>query len=86
MTEGQGLELKPLSELGFSSFLAENDILMTDAMHAFAVDCRLVGSEHSRKQRLWIRLETDALRTLMNAKIESYSMTGAVTEVPVGPP
>lgn len=37
MTEGQGLELVPFAEFGNAGVLAEDDVLVTHAVHAFAV-------------------------------------------------
>ena len=86
VTQSQCLEIKPVSELGNACFTAEDDVLVTDAVYTFSVKSRLIGCNHSRKKRLRIILETDRLRTFVNAEVVSHSVTGSVAEVSAGTP
>lgn len=81
MAAGQGLERKPVTEFGCTGLTAEDNVLMTDAVHAFTIKSRLVGGDHARQERLGIILITDALRPFVNTKVVAYTVTGAVTEV-----
>ena len=81
MTACEGFEREPVTELGLAGVAAENNVFMPDTVAAFAVEARLIGSNHSRKQRLWIGLITNALRAFMNTEIVAYAVTGAVTEI-----
>ena len=42
MAACQGLEVEPVTEIGQSRLLAEDDILMTDSVHAFPIESWLV--------------------------------------------
>ena len=86
VTQSQCLEIKPVSELGNACFTAEDDVLVTDAVYTFSVKSRLIGCNHSRKKRLRIILETDRLRSFVNAEVVSHSVTGSVAEVSAGTP
>ena len=54
---------------------------MPYAVHAFAVQARLVGKHHSRQQRLAVEVLAYVLRPLVHTEIEAYSVTGAVPEI-----
>ena len=59
MAEGKGLEVEPVTELGYAGFAAEDDVLVTHAVHSFAVEGRFVGSNHAREERLRVILIAD---------------------------
>ena len=42
MTTGQGLETQPLAEVGRTGLAAEDNVLMSYSMHAFAVYARFI--------------------------------------------
>ena len=42
MAAGESLELKKITEFRHSSFLAEDYVLMTDSVHAFAIESGFV--------------------------------------------
>ena len=59
---------------------------MADAVHAFAVYCRLVRGDHTWKKRLRVRLPTYALRSFMYTEIVSYAVACTVAEITLGTP
>ena len=81
MAEGQSLELIPLSELRGAGILAQDDILVTYAMHSFPVQGRLVRSHHARKEGLRVVLISYRLRSFMDTEIVSYAMSRSMSEI-----
>ena len=81
VTACQGLKREPVTEFGLAGLAAENNVFMPDAVAAFAVEARLIGCDHSRKQRLGIGLITNTLRAFVNAEIVAYAVTGALTKI-----
>ena len=81
MTAGQCLEREPFSKLRDSRFAAQDNVLVSDSMHAFAVNPRLIGCDHTGKKWLGIRLPADALRTFMHTEIVADAMSCTVAEI-----
>ena len=54
MTKCKGLKIKPFAKIRRTGITAKHYILMTDAILALPVDCRLIGCDHSWKKRLRI--------------------------------
>ena len=67
VTAGKCLKTEPVSELGRPGFPAEENVLMTDSMHAFPVYSGLVRCNHTRKERVGIILIAYALRAFVYA-------------------
>lgn len=86
VTACQCLEREPVAELCLSGLAAEENVFMPDAVAAFAIKARLVGSNHSRKERLRVCLPSDALRAFMNTEIITDAMASTMTEIAAGLP
>ena len=58
VTQGKCLEIKPFSKFRRSSLTAEDYVLMPYSMHAFPIQGRFIRSNHARKERLRVILES----------------------------
>ena len=86
MAEGEGLERPPGAEFIAAGVDAEQQVLVADAVPAFAVDARLVGSYHSGKQRRGVEVLPDVLGAFVDSEEISYAVAGAVAEIAVAAP
>ena len=81
MTQGQGLETEPAAEIILTCIHTEDQVLMAHTMPSFAVDSRLVGSDHSREKSLFVEILPDVLRSFVDIQVETYSVSGPMTEI-----
>lgn len=86
MAESQGLEAAPLAEIVPTGIDTKHQILVADAVLALTVYSRLVGSNHSRNQRLAVEILPDVLRPFVDVEIESHPMARSVAEIALGSP
>ena len=75
------LEAEVGAEHAFACGDREHQVFRADAVAAFLVDSRLVGSEHSCLQAYRVFVHADALRSFVHVEEMSYAVPCAVQEV-----
>ena len=81
VTEGYGLETKPVAKFIALILNAEDKALVAHTVHTLAIDARLIRSDHSRGNRYALEVLAYVLRPFVNSEEEADAVTGAVTVI-----
>ena len=81
VAERQVLETQPRTEFIGTGIHAEEQALVSYAVHAFPVNTRFIGRYHPREKRLGIEVVHEYLREVMDIQEEAYGMSCAVPEI-----
>lgn len=81
VAERQVLKTQPRTEFIGTGIHAEEQALVSDAMHTFPVNTRFIGRYHPREKRLGIEIVPDFLRAFMDIQEKTYSVSCAVPEI-----
>ena len=86
MAERERLKAQERAKLVVPHGTNHHQVLMADAVHAFAVEAGLVGDNHAGLQGLGVEVLAHILRAFVRRKEEAHAVAGTVTKVALGPP